>query len=127
DRDLREDIGDLKCLGDAQAVDRLGREPADLPSFEPDAAGRRRVESGEHVEQRRLAGTVRSDHREDMALTDGEAHLRERREGAEGLADEVDLENYAEARQRGAPRSSRSPSRTLGMNRTMKIRTRPIT
>src|SRR6185369_4975726 len=126
-RDLREDVRDLERLGDAQPVDRLGREPGDLAPPEPDTAGAGPVKSGDQVEERGFPGPVGPDHREDLALPDGEAHLRERREGAEALGKRLDLEDYAVVRHRRPPRSSRSPSRPLGMNRTMKIRTSPIT
>src|SRR5215510_4362946 len=127
DGDLWKNVGDLKRLGDAQAVDRLRRQAGDLTSIEADVAHGRHVQARDHVEERRLARAVRADHREHLALADGEAHLRERRQGAEALRDAIDLEDYAVARHRRPPRSSRIPSRPLGMNSTMKIRTSPIT
>src|SRR5256885_9010869 len=76
---------------------------------------------------RSLAGAVRPDDREDLALADGEAHVRQRRQRAEALGDRRDLEDYAVARHCLKPRSRRKPSSPLGMKRTITMRTTPMT
>jgi len=55
---------DLEVLATPRAVDRLGRQPADLPAPEPHPSGGRHVEPRDHVEERGLARAGRPDHRE---------------------------------------------------------------
>src|SRR2546426_943061 len=90
-----------------------------------DAPGVRREEPRDDVEEGGLAGAVRPDHREDLAGLDAEAHARQRGQRPEPLGDVVDLEDHAVARSREKIR--RSPSRPRGMNRTMTMRTTPMT
>ena len=49
---------------------------SDLLAPVDDAAAVRRVEAGDHVEQRRLAGAVGTDHADDLVLVDGDAHVQ---------------------------------------------------
>ena len=51
--------------------------------------------AGDHVEQRGLAGAVRPDDGEDLALGDREAHIVDREQAAEALADALHLEQRA--------------------------------
>ena len=48
--------------------DHVGPAAGDVPAVELDPAERRLVEAGEHVEERRLAGAVGADDRDDRAL-----------------------------------------------------------
>src|SRR6267378_3392560 len=123
--DLREDVGDLERLGQAEAVHALGRQPRDVLAPEADASGVRREQPRDDVEEGGLAGAVRSDHREDLAGLDAEAHVRQRGQRREALGDVVDLEDHAAARAREKIR--RSPSSPRGMNSTMTMRTPPMT
>ena len=52
------------------------RQVGDVLAPVDDAATVRRVEAGDHVEQRRLAGAVGTDHADDLALADGDAHVQ---------------------------------------------------
>ncbi len=56
-------------------------------ALEHEFAAVRRIDAGQHVEQRRLAGAVRPDQAVDLALTDVERHVGERLHAAEPLAD----------------------------------------
>ena len=47
-----------------------GGRAGDVRAGEDDPAGVRRLEAGDQVEQRRLAGAVRADHRGDAAVDD---------------------------------------------------------
>src|SRR5262249_56971371 len=67
-----------------------------------EGAGVERSEAGEQVEQRRLAGSVRADQPEDLPARDREAHLRERLDPAEALADVPRLEEHAHCTSREA-------------------------
>ena len=88
-------------------VIRSGRRSVmSLPSklIVPD---RRAVEPGQHVEERRLAGAVRPDDRDDRVLGDVERDVADRREAAEVLGDVVGDED------RGAERGAVAGRRRL--------------
>src|SRR5581483_5642998 len=55
-------------------------------------AGRRREQRNEHPDQRRLAGAVRAEQAEDLAVLDDEADPLHRRELAEPLDDRADVD-----------------------------------
>jgi hypothetical protein len=57
-------------------------QPADRPAVERDAARLRPDEAAEHVEQGRLARSVRADHSGHLARRDGQRHTVEGREPA---------------------------------------------
>ncbi len=69
---------------------RCGGLAEDVAAVELDGAGARRVEAAEAVEQRRLAGAVRTDQPEDLALADLEADAVERHDAAEANRDVTD-------------------------------------
>ena len=58
-----------------------------LCAFHQDVAGARLIEPGEAIEQRGLAGAVRSDQAEDCALVHVEGHAIQRDDAAEHDAD----------------------------------------
>src|SRR5579872_3773584 len=62
---MRKDAGNLKAPHDPELCEIGGRRVRDVAAFEEDSAAGRRRETGEQVEQRRLAGTVRPDDRMD--------------------------------------------------------------
>src|SRR5262249_20703826 len=127
DGDAREDVGDLEGLGHAAAVEDLGGEAGDVLAVEAHAALAGRVEAGDHVEQRRLAGAVRPDDREDLAGAHREAHPAERSQRSEMLGQPLDLEDQAVGRHERRPRTCRNPKSPRGMKSTMTTRTRPMT
>src|SRR5687767_6321329 len=67
------------------------RQVRALAALELDAPLVRMVEAAHDVQQRRLAGAVRPDDREDLAATDLEAHLAQRQQRTEADADVLDL------------------------------------
>ena len=66
--------------------DRVRRLAGDVLAEEHDRPGRRLVDAGEHVEERRLAGAVRPDQRDHLAARHGEVDVVHRDEAAELLA-----------------------------------------
>ena len=56
----------LEGAADADLGDPVRRARQDARAFHQDVAGRRLIEPGEAVEQRGLAGAVRSDQAEDL-------------------------------------------------------------
>ena len=58
----------LEGAADAGACMRLRRRPSQVHAIEDDAAGGRHGFAGEAVEERRLAGAVRADQTDDLAL-----------------------------------------------------------
>ncbi len=61
-------------------------------TLEQDLAFLRRVDPGDHVEERRLAGAVRADDADDLALADDEVEPVEAPEPTEGERDALHLE-----------------------------------
>ena len=86
----RHALEDLQVLeGARQAARRelVGRQAGHVLAVEVDRAAARRVDAGDDVEQRGLAGAVRADDREDLAGVDGEAHAIDGFHAAKGDAD----------------------------------------
>src|SRR6266571_5879263 len=79
----------LECAGQAQRGDLVRGPAGDIDVAEIDAAGGRPVQAGEHVEERRLAGTVRADQAHDGALGNIECHVVDGDQAAEGDDDVV--------------------------------------
>ena len=71
---LLEGTDDLEGSHGAQARDLVGWKPRDLPAVEEDPPRGDRVEAGDAVEERRLAGAVGPDEAHDGPGLDGEAH-----------------------------------------------------
>ena len=69
-----------------------------------DRAGVARVDAGEDLHQRRLAGAIRAEERHDLARRDDEIDIGEHRHAAERFADAAHLE--ARAGMRGSPVST---------------------
>ena len=73
----------LEGAADADLGDPVRRPRQDAGAFHQDVAGARLVEPGEAIEQRGLAGAVRSDQAEDCALVHVEGHAIQRDDAAE--------------------------------------------
>ena len=82
----------LEGAADADFGDPVRRARQDARAFHQDIAGARLIESGETVEQRRLAGAVRSDQAEDCALVHVKGHAIQRDDAAEHDADVANRE-----------------------------------
>ena len=85
----------LEGAADADFGDPVRRARQDALAFHQDVAGARLVEPGEAVEERRLAGAVRSDQAEDLALVHVERHAIQRDDAAEHDADVANREQGA--------------------------------
>jgi hypothetical protein len=70
----------------------MGDEPVHALAVQPNAAVRRPLEPDDDPQERALAGTVRTDDGDDVAVVDPERYVVDGRETAEPLADRVDLE-----------------------------------
>ena len=108
---LLEDGRLLECPHHALAGHGMRLEPADPLAVEQDLAVGRRQERGDQLEQRALAGAVRADHREDLAVRDLEADVVDRDQAAEALGQMLD----AEQAHRSAPIRSRTSLPRLRM------------
>ena len=70
----------------------MRRQTVDPRTVEPNAAARRPLQPDDDLQQRALAGPVRTDDGDDVAVVDPERHAVDGRETAEPLRDPVDLE-----------------------------------
>jgi hypothetical protein len=91
----REQADVLERPRHAPCEDAVGSRVCDVLAFEEDPARRRPVQAGEHVEEGRLAGAVRTDDRDDRFLGDVEADVVDCRQAAERLRDRERLEQGA--------------------------------
>ena len=71
----------LERAGDPAARDLVRLEALDARAGEDDVAAGRLVHARDEVEQRRLAGAVRADHADDLALVDVQVETRRRPSG----------------------------------------------
>jgi hypothetical protein len=81
---------DLERAADAEVDDPVRRLAGDLATLEADRPRVRREGAREHVEDRALAGAVRADQAEDLALLDPERHAVDGGEAAEALRETLD-------------------------------------
>src|SRR6266850_7010002 len=96
---LQGDWSSDVCSSDlATPGDRVRREPVEPIGAEPDLTAVGGDEAADHVEERRLAGAVRSDETRDRALADGERAAGERFDAAEALDDAGDGEELGRGR-----------------------------
>src|SRR5262249_7560100 len=104
-------------------------EPGDILAHEQYLAGGRRQQAGEQIDQRGLACAVRTDHRDELAGVDPEAHVIERAQRTELLADAAGLEQrrHAALRRSLCRRSSARPASPAGKPITMIARMAPST
>jgi hypothetical protein len=78
DRQVREHHATLGALRQTERHDLVRRDARDVPALEHDAAGLGRDQARDGAQQRRLAGTVRADERDDLALPDRDRDVLER-------------------------------------------------
>src|SRR5437867_10759660 len=95
---VREQSDLLKGASDAQVGNLVRLEPGDVAALKTDYAGRRLVEAGNGVEERRLPGAVRTDQRKDLTRSNGEADVIDRGQTAESLDHVVNVENGRRSR-----------------------------
>src|SRR5256712_3409200 len=90
DRKPAERPWDLKGATDAEVDDPVRRLAGDLAPLETDRAAVRDQGARQHVEDRALAGPVRADQAQNLALVDHERHVADGREAAEALGEAMD-------------------------------------
>ena len=91
-REIGEQGDVLEGAADADFGDPVRRPLQDALAFHQDVAGARLVEPAQAVEQRGLAGAVRPDQAEDLALMHVERHAVQRDDAAEHDADVANRE-----------------------------------
>ena len=99
-RDDVEVVAERQILehgGDAEVLRIGGTVDVDDLAVELDRAGIRRVDTGQHLDECRLARAVVADERDDLALVDPEVDVGERLDGAEVLADAVHRQHASRA------------------------------
>ncbi len=87
DRQVRHQVELLMDDADVPAPVRVQRLPV-----EPEMAGVRCERAGEQLHQRRLAGAVLADQRQDLVVPQLQVHVAERLHAGEALADAVGFE-----------------------------------
>jgi hypothetical protein len=70
----------------------MGGQTVDSRSVEPDVAVRRPLQPRDDLHESALAGPVRTDDGDDVAVVDPERHAVDGRETAEALGDRIDFE-----------------------------------
>jgi hypothetical protein len=90
--------------GDAGGAEAMRGQPGDVDAVDDDAPGARALDAAERVDERRLAGTVRPDDREQLAGTQRQRDAPERRRRAVPDLEAVDVKH---GRGRGTPSSPR--------------------
>ncbi len=83
-RRVLEQLDVLERARDAEARHAVRGRARDVLPLEHDAAARRLVDAADQVEDRALAGAVRTDDGEDLALLDRERHAVDGLDAAEG-------------------------------------------
>ena len=122
DGEVAEDLGDLEGADDAEPGTLLRREPVDAGALEPDRAAARRREAGDEMEERGLAGAVRTDHGMELARADLERDTVDRPDAAEVLRDLIETQQAHV----GFGRRCRYPSSPRGKSSTTTTKIRPM-
>jgi hypothetical protein len=81
-----EEADVLECPRHAERCHLVRRQSADRRAVEDHSAGRRLVDPGEDVEERRLARAVRADEADDRAARNDEVDIVDRDQASELLA-----------------------------------------
>ena len=89
----------LERARDAALRDHVRRQSEQRGPVEEDLAAVGAVDAGDQVEERRLAGAVRADHADDLALVDVQVEPVDHLQAAEGLRDPLQLEDAEAAAQ----------------------------
>ncbi len=98
-----KDLPPLGDLADAEIADAVARLAGDLFALEADRAARRAVHPGDGADQRGLAGAVRADDGDDLALGDLERDAVERLRVAVEEIEIADGEHHEAAASGAAP------------------------
>jgi hypothetical protein len=96
----------LERSRDPEPRDPVGGRPGDVTTIEPDRARRRLQEPGEHMEERRLARAVGSDHAVDRARRKPQIVVGQRLQSAKRLRQPPNLEEGVAAYDGGGDRTA---------------------
>src|SRR5262245_51487938 len=124
--ELGEDVDELEAPRHTEPGQPHGADAGDVAILEANGAGGRRQHAGEDVDQRRLAGAVGTDDRDELAGANGEADPVERAELAVELSDSLGGEDHPRTGAATA-RRAKSPIRPSGAKMTMRARIAPKT
>src|SRR6185436_14797883 len=126
---VHEQADVLERAADAGGRDLVRLQAGETALVELEVAAVGRVDAGENIEQRGLAGAVRADQAVDLALADGEGHVAQRLHAAEALGDAIRGEQIQVARSSSEPVSSlfrtAEGSRPAGRNSITSTSARP--
>src|SRR5262245_43173808 len=81
---------DLKSAADTTPADFVRGQTFDALAGKHDASRVRREHPGDHIKERRLAGTVRPDHGKNLAPSNIKSHAVDREQAAKLLGNAVD-------------------------------------
>src|SRR5205814_1985053 len=102
ERESLRDVADVRAHLLAVALD--------VEAVDGGVAAGRDEETAEDADERRLAGAVRAEETEDLAARDLQRDAVERADGAEVLADVLDVDADVAVGRRGVPRGARNDS-----------------
>ena len=109
----RRSVWNVRAIPRRRDLVRLQAD--DALAVERDVALVRPVDAGDQVEERRLAGAVRPDHADDLALVDVQVEVRRRPSGRRTPATRlVELEQRHRVRVTRSPRAARRAGRSAG-------------
>src|SRR5579883_171865 len=92
DAEIGEDAAVLERAGEAERRDRFRRQALDRAPGETDLAAVQPFEAADHVERRRLAGAVRPDQADKLALADRKVERLDRDDAAEPAREPANVE-----------------------------------
>src|SRR2546422_3613528 len=118
DRQVGKDLDELERPGHAETRQAHRADAADLTVLEAHAARAWSRDAGEDVDERRLAGAVGPDDRDELARVDPEAHAVEGTELSVEFSEPVRLQNHARDAGTGRRRVT-SPMSPCGAKMTM--------
>ena len=113
-RELGEDLDELEAPGEAEPREPDRADAPDVAALEAHGAAARPQEPGQDVDQRRLAGAVRADDRDELAGLDAEGHAVERAEVAVVVPDLPRPRGSPPRRLRRPARAATRPARPVG-------------
>src|SRR5271169_421804 len=113
-RHIEEDLQVLERARYATACENRRCGTRDVAAVEADAAGRRLVDAGDQVEERRLASTIRPNHGMNGASLDREAEFVDGAYAAELAGEVVDFEQAQDPH--SLRRCAKLGARPFGMN-----------
>src|SRR5262249_21017585 len=125
DGEVGEDMNELEAARHAEPGEGRRADAVNVLVLEPDAPRGRHDDPGQHVDERGLAGAIRSDDGHELTVADAEAHAVERAESAVVLREVARFDDHdltapitrdASGRRPRAKRPMSPPGATITMN-----------